>query len=102
MYMIGLPSIVDQLKVLNVSCTILTIFIMDDIVPIANLTGAGNSLPYHAIPSIIAVNMILAVASGGVLSVLIASWAQVSTANVLAACLIDYWIIYKYIDKVAI
>lgn len=47
---------------------------------IANLTG-GNSIPYHAIPSIIAVNMILAVASGGVLSVLIASWAQVSTVE---------------------
>ena len=33
--------------------------------------------PYHTMPSVIAVNMILAAASGGILAVMIASWAQV-------------------------
>ena len=34
-------------------------------------------IPFHAVPSIIAVNMIMAGASGGILAVIIASWAQV-------------------------
>ena len=33
---------------------------------------------YHSVPSIIAINMILAASAGGLLSVIIASWAQVS------------------------
>ena len=37
----------------------------------------NNLIPYHAVPSIIAVNMILAGASGGLLAVIIAVWAQV-------------------------
>ena len=33
--------------------------------------------PYYGIPSTIAVNMIMAVASGGIVAVVIAVWAQV-------------------------
>jgi Amt family ammonium transporter len=39
-------------------------------------------LPFHDIPSIIAVNMILASATGGILAVFIASWAQLYTRAV--------------------
>jgi Amt family ammonium transporter len=37
--------------------------------------------PFHSIPSFIAINMILAAASGGVIAVLIASWAQLRTQS---------------------
>uniref|UniRef100_A0A1X7TMW8 Ammonium transporter AmtB-like domain-containing protein n=2 Tax=Amphimedon queenslandica TaxID=400682 RepID=A0A1X7TMW8_AMPQE len=37
--------------------------------------------PYHAMPSIIAVNMIMAAASGGILAVMIASWAQIRSQS---------------------
>jgi len=55
-----------------------------------HLSPAANSLfvsttttgsiiwPYHGIPSIIAINMILAVAAGGTTAVIIAVWAQVN------------------------
>ena len=39
--------------------------------------GEYHILPFHAIPSIIAINMILAAATGGIVAVCIASWAQV-------------------------
>ena len=39
--------------------------------------SSSHALPYHAIPSIIAVNMILAGASGGIVAISIAVWAQV-------------------------
>ena len=44
-------------------------------------TGWSNEYPYYGIPSIIAVNMIMAGASGGFTAVVIASWAQVSHAH---------------------
>ena len=34
-------------------------------------------VPYHAVSAVIAVNMTLAAASGGIVAVIIASWAQV-------------------------
>ena len=37
--------------------------------------------PYHATPSIIAINMILAVAAGGTTAVIIAVWAQVNQSH---------------------
>ena len=37
--------------------------------------------PYYGIPSTIAVNMIMAAASGGIVAVAIAVWAQVSLAE---------------------
>lgn len=36
---------------------------------------------YHLIPAIIAVNMVMAVASGGAIAVVIAAWAQVQIAK---------------------
>ena len=38
----------------------------------------SNEYPYYGIPSIIAVNMIMAGASGGFTAIVIAVWAQVS------------------------
>ena len=35
-------------------------------------------IPFHAVPSIIAINMIMAGATGGIVAVVIASWAQVT------------------------
>jgi len=35
------------------------------------------NIPYHAVPSIIAVNMIMSVATGGTAAIIIAVWAQV-------------------------
>lgn len=37
-----------------------------------------NQFPYYGVPSVIAVNMILAGASGGIVAIIIATWAQVS------------------------
>ena len=44
-----------------------------------NFTVDENSMrfPYYGVPSVIAVNMILAGASGGIVAVVIATWAQV-------------------------
>lgn len=39
----------------------------------------SKAIPYHAVPSIIAVNMIMAVAAGGTIAVIIAMWARVYT-----------------------
>ena len=41
----------------------------------------SHQIPYHAIPSIIAINMILAGASGGLLAVIIAVCAQVNNPS---------------------
>lgn len=40
--------------------------------------GSQNQFPYYGVPSVIAVNMILAGASGGIVAIIIATWAQVS------------------------
>ena len=37
--------------------------------------------PFYGIPAVIAINMILACASGGTVAILIAAWAQVSHVN---------------------
>lgn len=42
-----------------------------------DITLEYNIIPFHAIPAIIAVNMILATATGGIVAVAIATWAQV-------------------------
>ena len=42
------------------------------------LASSGAPIPYHGIPSFIAVNMIMAASSGGIVAVCIAVWAQVS------------------------
>ena len=39
----------------------------------------SETAPYHAVPSIIAINMIMAVAAGGTTAVTIAMWARVYT-----------------------
>lgn len=39
--------------------------------------------PYYGVPSVIAVNMILAGASGGIVAIIIATWAQVSQIKYL-------------------
>ena len=39
----------------------------------------SETTPYHAVPSIIAINMIMAVAAGGTTAVIIAMWARVYT-----------------------
>ena len=39
----------------------------------------SETTPYHAVPSIIAINMIMAVAAGGTTAVIIAVWVQVTT-----------------------
>lgn len=46
-----------------------------------------DQFPYYGVPSVIAVNMILAGASGGIVAIIIATWAQVS---------IDHCCSYKY------
>ena len=45
------------------------------------MSNSYRLVPYHAIPSIIAVNMILAAASGGIVAISIAVWAQVSCSH---------------------
>ena len=86
-FLSGLLSTVDQLTTWNVRAisysppSLLFLFTLCGLSPIAanlNLTASSHLLPYHAIPSIIAVNMILAAASGGVVAISIAVWAQVS------------------------
>ena len=37
--------------------------------------------PYYGVPSVIAVNMILAGASGGIVAIIIATWAQVNLTH---------------------
>lgn len=37
----------------------------------------GERYPYYGVPSVIAVNMILSGASGGITAIVIATWAQV-------------------------
>ena len=44
---------------------------------VATLANNMTYYPYYGIPSTIAVNMIMAAASGGMLAVAIAVWAQV-------------------------
>ncbi len=47
-----------------------------------NVTDSNrNQFPYYGVPSVIAVNMILAGASGGIVAIIIATWAQVSARN---------------------
>ena len=48
-----------------------------------NLAGDKNSriFPYYGVPSVIAVNMILAGASGGIVAIIIATWAQVRSEH---------------------
>jgi hypothetical protein len=47
-----------------------------------NITDSHrNQFPYYGVPSVIAVNMILAGASGGIVAIIIATWAQVSAKN---------------------
>jgi len=43
----------------------------------------SKTTPYHAVPSIIAINMIMAVAAGGTTAVIIAVWVQVTTVQLL-------------------
>ena len=39
----------------------------------------SKAIPYHAVPSIIAINVIMAVAAGGTIAVIISMWARVYT-----------------------
>ena len=74
----GLHSIVVQLKVCYVSHKLCITNSLVDLYRFLTANSEKNNLiPYHAVPSIIAVNMILAGASGGLLAVIIAVWAQV-------------------------
>ena len=54
----------------------------------AHSASSGAPIPYHAIPSFIAANMIMAASSGGVLAVCIAVWAQVCMCVCLCVCLL--------------
>ena len=45
---------------------------------LAPLAKSSQQDPYYNIPAIIAINMIMAAASGGIIAILIATWAQVS------------------------
>ena len=50
------------------------------------LASSGAPVPYHGIPSFIAVNMIMAASSGGVLAVCVAVWAQVCVCACICVC----------------
>ena len=111
-FLSGLLSTVDQLTTWNVRAisysppSLLFLFTLCGLSPIAanlNLTTSNHLLPYHSIPSIIAVNMILAAASGGVVAISIAVWAQVSQclhmtfSNTISHVGITVWIkIFKW------
>ncbi|KAL5463207.1 hypothetical protein EMCRGX_G032086 [Ephydatia muelleri] len=68
------------------------------------LAKSSQQDPYYNIPAIIAINMIMAAASGGIIAILIATWAQVCflaekrqwsplcSCAITAGCpFIDYW-----------
>ena len=77
---IGLHSTVDPLQICNVSDTTNHMLLCVIVSTAANKiprTDPYHIYPYHTIPAIIAVNMILAAASGAFTAICIAVWAQV-------------------------
>eukprot|EP00731_Ephydatia_muelleri_P027854 Em0019g727a len=51
------------------------------------LAKSSQQDPYYNIPAIIAINMIMAAASGGIIAILIATWAQGQGERILAQIL---------------
>lgn len=54
-----------------------------------------TQFPYYGVPSVIAVNMILAGASGGIVAIIIATWAQVSARN----CRIIIYLVVRNLER---